>query len=354
MNLARRLLIDLVKARGRISVEEFMAFCLTNSEVGYYTRQPVLGQSGDFITAPEISQMFGELLGLWLAQCWIEQERPQKFTLLELGPGKGTLMNDLLRATASVDGFHNAMQLYLLEISPNLRKVQKEKLKGYDIIWLDELQKLPDAPLFFIANEFFDALPIRQFQRVGDIWFERYIVLQDDSLALEFSPKKTIAPEKIIARQDLADGDIFEICHGGKKICRFLSKHLKSKGGAGLIIDYGNWISKGDTLQAVKDHKIVDILETPGLCDLTAHVDFEALAEVIVCEKSKLTPQGHFLERIGITQRANALCANLQGDSLNMHIAAHKRLTHPNEMGSLFKVMALYPSFVKTPAGFSA
>ena len=352
MNSSKKLLIDLVKAHGRLSVEDFMDLFLTNPTVGYYAKQPVFGERGDFVTAPEISQMFGELLGLWLAQCWIEQERPLKFALLELGPGRGTLMDDLLRATERVAGFHNAMQVYLLEKSPRLREIQKEKLKRYDIIWLDKLQKLPDQPLFFIANEFFDALPIRQFQRVGDIWFERYIVLKDGLLTFEFSPEKIIVPENISSRQDLADGDIVEVCPRGIRICEFLSHCVKSKGGAGLIVDYGNWMSKGDTLQAVKDHKIVGVLETPGLADLTAHVDFAALAEASVCKKSKLTPQGQFLERIGITQRANALCTNLQDDALQLHIAAHKRLTHPTEMGNLFKVMALYPPFVKTPVGF--
>ncbi len=352
MNSSKDMLIDLIKARGRLSTEEFMAFCLTNPEAGYYAKQPVFGQKGDFITAPEISQMYGELLGLWLAQCWIEQHRPVKFTLLELGPGRGTLMEDLLRATEKVSGFHKAMQVQLLESSQRLREVQKEKLNKYEITWLDELQKLPDQPLFFIANEFFDALPIRQFQRIGDIWFERYLVIEDGSLVFSFSPQEKQVPENITTRHDIADGGIIEVCPGAVKICKFLSKHIEAKGGVGLIIDYGNSMSKGDTLQAVKDHKLVNVLETPGLSDLTAHVDFGALVRAIVCETSKLTPQGQFLERIGITHRAKALSTNLRNDALQLHIAAHKRLTHPNEMGHLFKVLALYPTFVKMPVGF--
>lgn len=342
----------MIQADRRLSVHDFMKFCLADPEFGYYQTQPVFGREGDFITAPEISQMFGELVGLWLAQCWIEQGRAKSFTLLELGPGRGTLMADILRATSKVAGFHEAMTLCLFESSDQLRVQQRETLSRYAIKWETDLLALPDLPLFFVANEFFDALPIHQYQRTGDIWLEREVVINGDELEFSMSRMPARIPEIFHSRNDIADGDIIEFCPDAVRICSTLSTKIETHGGAGLIIDYGNWASRGDTLQAVKGHKSIGIFDAPGASDLTAHVDFAALAQSAVCAVSPMIPQGLFLERLGITERANTLAEYLRDESLDIHIAAHKRLTHPDEMGTLFKAMALYPTGQSRPAGF--
>ena len=329
-----------------------MGFCLNNPEFGYYHTQTVLGQKGDFITAPEISQMFGELLGLWLAQSWIEQDRPEQFTLLELGPGRGTLMADILRATAKVAGFHEAMTLCLFESSERLRIKQKEKLSCFTVRWEKDLAALPNQPLFFIANEFFDALPIHQYQRTGDIWLERMVAAKGEELEFSISLVPAQVPDTLHKRKNIVDGEIVEFCPDAGHVCAILSAKIENHGGTGIIIDYGNWASCGDTLQAVKDHKTIGVFDAPGTSDLSAHVDFEVIAKFSACGVSPMTPQGLFLERLGITERANVLAEYLRGEALALHIAAHRRLTHPDEMGTLFKTIALYPSDQSTPIGF--
>ena len=345
-------LLDLIHAQGVLSVHDYMSFCLNNPEFGYYQTQAVFGKNGDFVTAPEISQMFGELMGLWLAQNWIEQDRPEQFTLLELGPGRGTLMADILRATAKVAGFHEAMTLCLFESSERLRIHQKEKLSCYTVRWEKDLTALPNQPLFFIANEFFDALPVHQYQRTGDIWLERMVAAKGEELEFSKSLVPAQVPNTLHERKSIVDGEIVEYCPIAGRVCAILSAKIENHGGAGIIIDYGNWASSGNTLQAVKDHKTIGIFDSPGTSDLTAHVDFEVLAKFSTCAVSPMIPQGLFLERLGITERANVLAEYLRDETLELHISAHRRLTHPDEMGTLFKTMALYPSGQSTPVGF--
>ncbi|MDC0658210.1 SAM-dependent methyltransferase [Leisingera sp. SS27] len=344
-----------IRANGPISVAEYMADCLLHPQFGYYTTRDPLGTKGDFTTAPEISQMFGELLGLSLAQSWLDQGSPAPFTLAELGPGRGTLMADLLRATRGVPGFHAAMQIHLVEASPALRDVQASTLQGYAPVWLDSVETLPDQPLFLAANEFFDALPVRQFLRAGDGWSEKRIGLQDGALAFGLSPA---APQHALQHrlEDTSDGDLVELCEAAAPITQCIAARIAAHGGAALIVDYGDWRALGDTLQALRAHEPADPLQAPGEADLTAHVDFEALAlaaKTAGCAFTRLTPQGVFLERLGITGRARALAAPLQGEGLETLITAHRRLTHPDEMGNLFKVLGLYPSQAAPPPGLN-
>ncbi|UWQ25809.1 class I SAM-dependent methyltransferase [Leisingera aquaemixtae] len=344
-----------IRADGPVSVAEYMADCLLHPQYGYYTTRDPLGAQGDFTTAPEISQMFGELLGLALAQAWLDQGSPAPFTLAELGPGRGTLMADLLRATRGVPGFHAAMQIHLVEASPALRSVQAKTLESYAPEWLDTADALPDQPLFLVANEFFDALPVRQFLRAGDGWSERRIGLKDGALSFGLTP--TAAQPALAHRlADTRDGDLVELCEPAAPVTQCIAARIAAHGGAALIVDYGDWRALGDTLQALRAHEPADPLQTPGEADLTAHVDFEALAmaaKTAGCAFTRLTPQGVFLERLGITDRARALAAPLQGDGLETLIAAHRRLTHPEEMGNLFKVLGLYPSQAAPPPGLN-
>ncbi|WP_299352648.1 SAM-dependent methyltransferase [uncultured Shimia sp.] len=339
-----------ITSQGPLTIADYMAECLLHPEFGYYTTRDPLGAEGDFTTAPEISQMFGEMLGLSLAQCWMDQGAPTQFVLAEAGPGRGTLMADVLRVVRAVPGFAEAAEVHLIEASPTLRKKQQEKL-GADVTWHDSVATLPrDLPLFFLANEFFDALPIRQFQRDGDGWRERLVGLKASALTPGLGDRVDV-PSLRARLEDTQDGDIVEICPSAEPIITEVGQRIDANGGAALIIDYGDWRSQGDTLQALKAHQFVDPFTAPGSADLTAHVDFEALAQATPSGHSRLTPQGVFLERLGITHRAQGLAQTLSGDRLNAHIAAHRRLTHPEEMGNLFKVLALFPTDGAPPPG---
>ncbi|WP_292311968.1 SAM-dependent methyltransferase [Marivivens sp.] len=345
-------LADLLKRRiattGPITLADYMSEALLHPEHGYYTTRDPLGATGDFVTSPEISQMFGEMIGLCLAQAWMDQGRPNG-VLAELGPGRGTLMQDILRATKGVAGFHDALALHLVEASPVLRAAQSARLPNPT--FHADVSTLPDAPLFLVANEFFDALPVRQFQRDGTGWRERMVGLDGDTLTMGLS---AAAPLALLEHRlaDTKDGDIVELCPALPAIMGQIGERIGTHGGAALIIDYGDWRSQGDTLQALRGHQPVDPLHAPGTADLTTHVDFEVITQSAAPARfTRITPQGVFLERLGITQRAQSLAQSMSGDALESHIAAHRRLTHPSEMGDLFKVVGIYPDANTPPAG---
>ena len=342
-----------IAATGPITLADYIHTCLLHPAHGYYATRDPLGSAGDFTTAPEISQMFGELLGLSLAQCWLDQGAPAQITLAELGPGRGTLMADILRATAKVPGFADAISVHLVEASPVLQAKQAERVPS--ATWHRDVSTLPDdRPLFLVANEFFDALPIRQFTRDPNGWREHMVGLSDGALTLGLSsPAPIDALEHRLG--DTQPGDIVELCPALPGIAAELGQRIAAHGGAALIVDYGDWRSLGDTLQAIQAHEKADPFAAPGHADLTAHVDFEALAlAASPATYTRVSTQGVFLERLGITQRAQALAQRLQGDALDQHIAAHRRLTHPAEMGDIFKVMALLPEGAAPPPGLTA
>ncbi|SEN81220.1 class I SAM-dependent methyltransferase [Palleronia pelagia] len=337
--LAERL-VRQIHATGPITVADYMTACLMHPEHGYYTTRDPLGAAGDFVTAPEISQMFGELVGLALAQAWLDRGAPEA-VLVELGPGRGTLMADLLRATRGVPGFRDRVKVLLVEGSPRLRAAQAETLKDSPVEWVDTLSDLPPKPIFLVANELFDALPVRQFLRDGDLWRERLVAVRGGALAFGLSdpaPMADLAPRL----DDTADGDMVETSGPARALAAEIGGHVADHGGTALIVDYGAERSLGDTFQALRAHRKVDPLATPGQADLTAHVDFGALADAAPCAATAAVPQGVWLERLGITARAQSLARGLTGEALDTHVAAHRRLTHPDEMGTLFKVMALH------------
>lgn len=339
-----------IAASGPITIADFMTECLLHPHHGYYTTRDPFGAAGDFTTAPEISQMFGELIGLDLAQSWMDQGRPKRFTLAELGPGRGTLMADILRVTQTVPEFLTAADVHLVEASPVLRDWQRQTLERTDVTWCGAVSELPEQPLFLVANEFFDALPIRQFLRDGDTWRERQIGMQKDRLVMGLSAAALAGLGNRI--RDTKQDDLIETCAPAARFIELIAARIAVNGGVALIIDYGDWRSLGDTLQAMRNHQPDDPLEHPGEADLTAHVDFEALTNASkAVARTRLTTQGVFLERLGIMQRAQTLAKTLGGDALNAHIAAHRRLTHPQEMGSLFKVLGLYPHGLSPPPG---
>ena len=346
-----RLLAERIRETGPITVADYMAECLLHPVHGYYTTRDPFGTAGDFTTAPEISQMFGELLGLALAQSWLDRGSPTPFTLAELGPGRGTLMADILRATRGVPGFHAAAQVVLVEASPVLRQKQQKTISRGDDLglrWIEAAGDLPEQPLFLVANEFFDALPIHQYQFVKGGWHERLIGLQDGALAFGLAEGPTL-PGTMAMRQH-EEGMVIEENRIGRFMMRQVHHRLYHHGGVALVIDYGDWRSRGYTLQALRRHAFEDPLAHPGEADLTAHVDFEPLAEN---QHHFYTTQGTFLTRLGIDARAERLAQSLTGERLESHRAAHRRLTHPEEMGSLFKVLAVTSAGAPPPPGFA-
>lgn len=271
-----------IRRQGPISVAAFMAMALHDPRAGYYARHDPLGRTGDFITAPEISQIFGELVGLWVADLWQRLGRPDPVVLAELGPGRGTLMADLLRAAATVPGFRRALRLYLIEASPLLRAEQQHRLAAADPRFVDSIEALPPAPLLLLANEFLDALPIRQLVRGHLEWGERLVGLDaEDRLAFVEGPESPALTLLVpAALRALPPGSIVEICPAAAALAAALGERFARSPGAALVIDYGYFPSRpGPTLSALRHHQPVGVLDNPGDADLSAHVDFAALAE---------------------------------------------------------------------------
>lgn len=325
-----------LRARCPMTVRDFMAACLADPAHGYYTKGARVGRAGDFVTAPEISQIFGEILGLFLAQAWIDQGRPADAILAELGPGRGTLMADAARAIERAVAFRPP--LHLVEINETLRTEQAAKLSGRAPVWHADADALPDAPLFLLANEFFDALPVRQFRRMGAAWRER-VVTPD----FEFADGPEVpAP----VAHEVPDGAIVETCPDAAAIVLMLGERIARRGGAALIADYGAPVSGwGDTLQAVRAHARVSVFDRPGETDLTAHVDFAALADAARAGGAAAhgaCAQGDFLRRAGAHARAAALIAANPGRRAEVERAL-ARLIAPAEMGRVFRVLAVLP-----------
>ncbi|MDH3232526.1 MAG: class I SAM-dependent methyltransferase [Alphaproteobacteria bacterium] len=333
----------LIAAEGPISVARFMAEALGHREYGYYRTRDPLGAAGDFITAPEISQIFGELIGAWCATVWQQSGRPDPVNLVELGPGRGTLVADVLRTIGKIaPAFDAAVAVHLVETSPALRAAQASAL-GARPHWHEAIEDVPQAPTILIANEFFDALPIHQYVRRGRAWHERLVGYDhaDAVWRYEVSGAPTEAPlDPPVAEE----GDIFETCPAGAAIMRTLAGRLAAHGGGALIIDYGHRASAvGETLQAVRGHKYAPVLEAPGEADLTAHVDFAVLARAAegVAVFGPIT-QGAFLEALGIEVRTQALAAAAPDQKRRDDVlSGAARLTDPRQMGSLFKALAL-------------
>lgn len=342
---------------GAISIAEYMAQCLFHPDLGYYTRKTGFGRGGDFVTAPEISQAFGEVLGLCLAQSWLDSGAPRPFVLAELGGGSGQLMTDILRATRGVAGFHAGLQLWMVEASPSLHEVQKIALGGVAEItpqWCDNVGELPDLPLFLIANEFFDCLPIRQYQRKNGKWHERMITSTEtpSGKALAFCLGGAVALKGF--DEDLPEDSVIELCPAAVGITEGIARHIGRLGGTAILIDYGRWGALGSTLQAVRDHKKTDPLADAGLADISALVDFRAISKAAQnwAQVSALMEQGVLLERLGLGARMEQLAKNLTGEALKNHTAAHHRLTDAGEMGSLFKALAITAKTAPLPDGF--
>jgi NADH dehydrogenase [ubiquinone] 1 alpha subcomplex assembly factor 7 len=349
-------LVRRIRAEGPLSVAEYMSLCLSDPEQGVYAAGDPLGAAGHFTTAPEISQAFGELLGLWAAACWQMQGSPQRCLLVEMGPGRGTLMADALRGLKVLPSFRQAAEVVLVETSPHLRAVQEQALAGQAVRWVARLEELPEAPLFLLANELFDALPIRQYLRADQGWAERRVGLGEDgeTLAWTFSPPLPGTPPGLTAAKAAAPlGSLVETCTPGAALAAEIGRRVTAAGGAALLVDYGYWPSApGETLQALARHAYADPLAAPGAADLTAHVDFQMLAEASGAAAHGPVSQATLLNALGIAARTEALKANATSAQAEALDSALHRLTAPQQMGELFKALALTAPGAPVPPGF--
>ncbi len=351
-------LISLIDRKGAIGLDRYMHIALSDPQHGYYTTATPFGVDGDFTTAPEISQVFGELLGVWAVDMWQRMGAPQPFHLVELGPGRGTLMRDALRAAKTVSAFCQAVQIELVEISPRLKKYQAQTLKdiGQKIIWHDSIKTLPAAPSIILANEFFDALPIRQFRRHNEKWQERHINHAHGRLVYEWHDTPPAdAPDTALYSTLSADA-LIEQCPAAAAITAQLGQQLAAHGGVMLVIDYGYATPMaGDSFQAVTKHQPTDPLSAPGQADLTAHVNFAQMAAngcAAGLAASPIITQADFLKNLGAQMRFDVLLQNAAPGQRDNITAARNRLLAPDQMGALFKVLALYAPDQPPPVGF--
>ncbi|MDR3372265.1 MAG: class I SAM-dependent methyltransferase [Ancalomicrobiaceae bacterium] len=348
----------LIRLGGPLSIADYMAICLGDPEHGYYMARDPFGANGDFVTAPEVSQMFGELVGLWAADIWVQAGRPSPFSLVEIGPGRGTLMLDALRACRIVPGFMAAARVLMVETSPRLAAIQQDRLSraGHNATWATSTTGIPDGPAIILANEFFDALPVRQFVRVQGIWRERVVGLDaDDNLAFGIGPAVLPTTDVPAHLRSADNGSILELAPTAAAIAEQLALRIARSGLALLAIDYGyTETAVGDSFQAVRAHSPVDPLARPGEADLTALVNFEVLHRAATKAGAGVSgpiEQGDFLLNLGLAERAGRLGADKDRATREGIEADVHRLVAAEEMGSLFKAIAFSkPGLL--PAGF--
>jgi NADH dehydrogenase [ubiquinone] 1 alpha subcomplex assembly factor 7 len=347
-----------IRAQGPLTVAAYMAMALHDPAAGYYARREPIGAAGDFTTAPEITQIFGELIGLWCAQTWHQMGRPDPLILAELGPGRGALMSDLLRAANAVPEFRRALRLHLVEASPLLRAEQERRLGGARPLWVNGTADLRDGAMLLVANEFLDALPVRQFVRGAVDWRERMVALDAEGrLAFADGPESPAATLLVPAPlRDSPPRTVVEICPSALGLARTLGTRFTHQPGAALFIDYGHFPSApGATLCGVSRHRPVSVLSAPGTADLSAHVDFDAFAEAARMGGAEIhgpVMQARFLAALGAELRLAALSSRATPAQRQALESGVRRLLHPDEMGERFKAMALVSPGLKTPAGF--
>jgi NADH dehydrogenase [ubiquinone] 1 alpha subcomplex assembly factor 7 len=354
-----RELREIIAQEGPISLERYMRLALSHPRYGYYNTREPFGEAGDFVTAPEISQMFGELIGLWAAEVWRVAGAPPPLRLVELGPGRGTLMADALRAIQTVPGLADAIEVHLVETSSRLIEIQRATLARFDtpIQRHARIEELPPGAAIIIANEFFDVLPVQHFVRTDNGWYERRVGLDADG-KLTFGCNPLPAEH---TRGPASEGAIIEINPKAHDIVGSLATRIRDKGGALLVIDYGYTETQtGETLQALRHHRFVDPLDAPGECDLTAHVDFAALtheAEAAGARVHGPVTQAELLLALGIAERAQILKGDASPAQAEAIDAALSRLTDrsmPTSMGQLFKAMAITPKDLHSIPGFAS
>lgn len=364
MHPLHKIIQDEIERQGFISVARYMELALYHPQYGYYMTRDPFGAKGDFTTAPEISQMFGELIAAWIANTWIQMGSPASVQLVECGAGRGTLIHDIMRATRNIKGFHEAVRICIIECSPFLRKIQQEKLSEYHAHWFENIQQIDDVCSIIIGNEFLDALPMRQFMRHSDHWFERVVINSSENGDFEFSENKLSESIDGLPVYGIKQGAIYEISQAQNEFIGHACNKLKNSSGVMMMIDYG-YIqgSGGDTLQALKNNAFSNVLENCGEVDITAHVNFKSIENEILkhgVTRYGVKEQGSFLNHLGIEARARKLCAlayqmedkTIATKYLEDIESAKRRLTDRDQMGSLFKVIAASYGFDFKCTGF--
>jgi NADH dehydrogenase [ubiquinone] 1 alpha subcomplex assembly factor 7 len=338
-----------IAAEGPVTQHDYMEACLYDPGHGYYKKREALGRGGDFITAPEISQVFGELTGLWAGETWRLMGQPSEVRLIELGPGRGTLMADALRALRVLPVFLQCATVHLVETSGPMRAAQEAALAAAPcpVFWHERIEDVPEGAAIVIANEFFDCLPVRQhvFDEPAQLWRERLVAFKDG--AFEFALSKQAAGSVVLGQglPDIEDGAIAETRPGTTGVLRSLAARAANAPLAALIIDYGySHPALGDTVQAVRQHRFTGLFDAPGEADLTAHVDFSALAQgakELGLASSGPMPMGEWLLRLGLETRVNQLMRRASSEEAAEIRSRVSRLVDPAQMGALFKVLVL-------------
>lgn len=347
-------LSDIIKAEieqsGPLSLQDYWNLCQSHPDYGYYMRQDPLGREGDFITAPEISQMFGEMLGIWVADMWMKLAYPNTLHLVECGAGRGTMMEDILRATKNIPGFHQALKVHIVETSPYLKSMQQSKLGSYGFVtWSKILSDVPEeGPIIILGNEFLDALPIRQIAYVDAKWYERVVGVENGEFVMGRGPDIPFSTEV-----KAENGSVFEFSPVRDAMWEQICERIRKQSGAALMIDYGHGVPAfGDTLQAVRKHQFCDIFDEPGSADITSHVNFGQLAELGKDLSPRFTTQRQFLLNMGIEMRYQTLlkhATEVEGELLSSGL---ERLIASEQMGDIFKVLCISEPDHVVPAGF--
>ena len=351
-------IINILKEKKSIPLDQFINISLYDKKFGYYVKKNPFGKNGDFITAPLISNLFGEMLAIWCVAFWEHMEKPKKILLVELGPGDGTLCKDLLKTFKQFKNFYNSLEINLLEISEKLKIIQKEKINSKKVKWIKNIKEINSGPIIFIGNEFFDALPIKQIYKKKNLFFEKYVALSNDNKKIKFLHKKA-SNTLIKSIQNLnlnTTGNTIEYPINAIKFLNVIAKKINKFDGGLLTLDYGYTTKKNkSTLQSIQNHKYINIFSMPHNSDITSHLNFKLFHKILKknnLDVKKITTQNEFLKKIGILERANILSKKMTfKEKANMFYRL-KRLLDYREMGNLFKVLFAQKKNKKFYLGF--
>ena len=338
-------IINILKEKKSIPLDEFINIALYDKKFGYYMKKKPFGKNGDYTTSPLISNLFGEMIAVWCVAFWECIGKPKKILLVELGPGDGSLCKNLIKTFSQFKDFYNALEINLLEISDELKKIQKINISNEKVKWIKKIKEINSGPIIFLGNEFFDALPIKQIYKKKKLYFEKYVTLSSNKRKLRFLHKK--ASDDLIKRiKDLnliSSGNTIEYPEEAIKFLKSIANRINKFRGGLLFFDYGYKIKKNqNTLQAVTKHGYTGLFSKPGHSDITSHINFKLFYEVLKknnLDVKKITDQNEFLKKIGIVERANILSKKMTFKKKADMFYRLKRLLDPKEMGSLFKVL---------------
>ena len=338
-------IINILKTKKSIPLDKFINIALYNKKFGHYMKNNPFGKEGDFITAPMISNLFGEMLAIWCVSFWEHVGKPNKILLVELGPGDGSLCKNLLKTFKQFKNFYESLEINLLETSDKLKIIQEEKINNKKVKWIKEINKINYGPIIFLGNEFFDALPIKQIYKKRNLFFEKHVALSSDNKKIKFLHRKASDSlvKSIRSLNLVSSGKTIEYPIDAIKFLKTISKKINKFDGGLLAFDYGYKIKKNqNTLQSIRKHKYLDLFTSPGHSDITSHINFKLFSQILKKNNlnvKKIATQNEFLKKMGILGRANILSKKMTfKEKANMFYRL-KRLLDPRDMGDLFKVI---------------